>query len=135
MQTFRKNGAFNTVFWVASGIFAALAGFDWYHSGKQVPVILIVACIACAVAALWGRGNLVEIDASGVQLNLGLFNKKKVALTDLTKIAIEPERRVKIFLRGAAVKSVTINLALLDPADRARFVEAAARLVPTETGK
>lgn len=128
MQSFRKNAVFNTGFWFAAGIFAALAAFDLYHDGSEIPVIFIVATIACSVAAFWGRGNLVVMDSESVQLNMGLFNRKKVPLSDIKKIQIEPDRYVKIFIRNAAVKSVKISMALLHPDDRRRFEETVARL-------
>ncbi|MEQ9365753.1 MAG: hypothetical protein RIF32_16025, partial [Leptospirales bacterium] len=84
MESFRKNAVFTAGFWIAAGVFASLAGFSIYHDpGDGPPIVLIVAALACGVSAFWGRGNLAVIDAEGVQLNMGLFNRKKVRYADI----------------------------------------------------
>lgn len=129
MQSFRKNGVFNFGFWVAAGVFAALAGFDRYHNpGGGPPYVLLIAAAACAVAALWGRGNLLTLDSEHVRFNMGLLNRKKLALTNVKKVKIESEKYVHLHIRGAAVNSVKISLALLHPDDRERFMQAMQEL-------
>ncbi|MCR9141944.1 MAG: hypothetical protein NXI24_06810 [bacterium] len=131
MQSFRKNAVFNAGFWAAAGLFAALAGFDLYHNpGGNPPVILIVAAVACAVAAFWGRGNLAVRDDDGVQFNMGLFNRKKIKYADIKKIKIESGKYVRFHISGAAVKSIKVSLALVHPDDRESFERMAAEIAP-----